>query len=125
MALMERALEGLGIGAGIDGSPAPEIDFCARAGLDRSMVAAFLSGQIDSSLLPEPAWGPIGKVVFERTYARDVPGEDRKETWAETVRRVVLGNLYYAPERLALPAEAEQLFGLLYSFSAVAAGRHK
>lgn len=124
MALMERALEGLGIGVGIDGSPAPEIDFCARAGLDRSMVAAFLSGQIDDSLLPEPAWGPIGKVVFERTYARDVPGEDRKETWAETVRRVVLGNLSYAPERLALPAEAEQLFGLLYSFSAIPAGRH-
>jgi len=124
MALMERAFAGLDADVDSEALLASEIDFCARAGLDRGMVRAFLSGQTDDSLLPEPAWGPIGKVVFERTYARDVPGEDRKETWAETVRRVVLGNLSYTPERLALPAEAEQLFGLLYSFSAVPAGRH-
>lgn len=124
MALMERAFAGLDADVDTEAPLASGIDFCARAGLDRDTVRAFLSGQTDSSSLPEPAWGPIGKVVFERTYARDVPGEDRKETWAETVRRVVLGNLSYVPERLALPAEAEQLFALIYSFSAVPAGRH-
>lgn len=33
----------------------------------------------------------LGYVVFKRTYARSVEGEDRTEEWFETVERVVLG----------------------------------
>lgn len=113
MALMERAPES-----------GTTTDFCERADLDRNVVAAFLAGEIGPDALPEPGWGPIGKTVYERTYARDVPGEDRKETWAETVRRVVLGNLSHAPDGTHLPGEAEDLFGLIYSFGGIPAGRH-
>ena len=122
MALIERAPETVRPALADPGSAAT--DFCGRAGLDRAVVRGFLAGHLGPETLPEPAWGPIGKVVFERTYAREVPDESRKETWPETVRRVVAGNLSYAPERLALPGEAEDLFSLIYSFAGVPAGRH-
>jgi ribonucleoside-triphosphate reductase len=83
-----------------------------------SLVSRFLADQIDASLLPAPAWGPIGKAVYERTYRRD------GETWADTVKRVVLGNLGFAPEGTELEGEAEELFRLIYNFKAVPAGRH-
>lgn len=38
-----------------------------------------------------PAWGPLGYLVFKRTYARPVLEEGRTEEWFETVRRVVEG----------------------------------
>ncbi|AYJ73927.1 ribonucleoside-triphosphate reductase [Thermus phage phiLo] len=34
-------------------------------------------------------WGPIGEVVYLRTYSRWKEEEGRRETWEETVRRVV------------------------------------
>ena len=34
-------------------------------------------------------WGPVGYVVYKRTYARKVEGEDRTEEMWETVSRVV------------------------------------
>ena len=37
------------------------------------------------------AYNGLGYVVFKRTYARAVPGEDRTEEWHETVARVVQG----------------------------------
>lgn len=40
----------------------------------------------------QPPWGPLGFVVFQRTYARWIPSEQRKETWTECVRRVLEGN---------------------------------
>jgi len=97
-----------------------------RAGIDEGTVRAFLAGELGPEALPDPQWGPLGKEVFERTYAREVPdghGGTRKETWAETVRRVVLGNLAYAPETL-LPDEDVRLFRLIYSLRAIPAGRH-
>jgi adenosylcobalamin-dependent ribonucleoside-triphosphate reductase len=84
----------------------------------QSLVAKFLEGGVDASLLPEPNWGPIGKAVYERTYRRD------NEAWADTVKRVVIGNLGFAPESSALEGEAEELFRLIYNFKAVPAGRH-
>jgi len=84
----------------------------------QSLVAKFLAGEVDAALLPEPTWGPIGKAVYERTYKRD------NETWAATVKRVVLGNLGFAPDSAALEGEAEELFRLIYNFRAIPAGRH-
>ncbi|MHB1731989.1 MAG: ribonucleoside-triphosphate reductase, adenosylcobalamin-dependent [Ferrimicrobium acidiphilum] len=77
----------------------------------------FLNGEVGSEALPEPVWGPIGKEVYERTYRRD------GETWADTVKRNVLGNLAYAPGAEE-PGEAVALFDLMYNFKAVPAGRH-
>lgn len=91
--------------------------------LDTSTIRAFLRGAISADALPEPAWGPIGREVFERTYSRDLP-DGRKETWADTCRRVVNGSLSYLERSLWLPDEDVELFRLLYSFAAVPAGRH-
>ena len=32
-------------------------------------------------------WGPLGELVFNRTYSRRI--DDRHETWEETIKRVV------------------------------------
>jgi ribonucleotide reductase alpha subunit len=40
-----------------------------------------------------PPWGPIGYIVYKRTYARPVAGENRTEEWWETVHRCCNGIL--------------------------------
>lgn len=70
-----------------------------------------------------PEWGPNGLEVFERTYAR--PKQDgTMETWADTVGRVVNGNLALVPQEFIEPGEREALFDLIYDFGAIPAGRH-
>lgn len=99
---------------------------------DRSLIRDFLDGKVEAFALPEPNWGPIGKEVFERTYAREVEvrmpdGElvgTRIESWAETVKRVVLGSLSYVSRDLWLDDEDVDLFDLIYNFRAIPAGRH-
>lgn len=76
-----------------------------------------------AALLPEPDFGPNGRVVYERTYSR-LKQDGTRETWAETCRRVVLGNLSYAPEETWLPDEALDLFRAMYTFGLLPAGRH-
>lgn len=71
-----------------------------------------------------PSWGPIGEQVFKRTYARDIEELGRKETWAETVVRVVDGNLALVDGRHIEPNEREKLIDLLMTFGALPAGRH-
>ena len=100
--------------------------------LDSSVIRDFLDGRIEPHTLPTPAWGPIGNEVFDRTYARPVDVVDpsgevigtRTESWAETVRRVVLGSLSYIPRSLWRENEDIDLFNLLYNFRALPAGRH-
>lgn len=93
-------------------------------GLDREIIAAFLFFEVDASALPSVPFGPIGQTVYSRTYSRPLPHLDRKEVWAETVRRVVLGNLGFAPARIALDNEAIELFALIYTLHTSPAGRH-
>lgn len=89
-----------------------------------SLARRFLDGDDSAgALLPEPRWGPNGKVVFGRTYSR-VKADGSRETWAETCRRVVLGNLSYAPRSTWLPGEDFDLFRAMYSFGILPAGRH-
>ncbi|QZD98232.1 ribonucleotide reductase [Mycobacterium phage Dignity] len=71
----------------------------------------------------EIPWGPTGELVYNRTYARTKP-DGSKETWPETIERVVEGNLALVPERYALEGEREDLIRLMEQFKILPAGRH-
>lgn len=68
-------------------------------------------------------WGPTGQLVYERTYSRKKP-DGTNETWPETVRRVVDGNLGLVDERHQLFQEREKLIDMLENFKILPAGRH-
>lgn len=65
--------------------------------------------------LPEPTWGPMGEMVYERTYSRQKP-DGGKETWADTVERVT-STIDDQEERMRV---AE----MIYDFTMIPAGRH-
>lgn len=74
-------------------------------------------------------WGPTGREVYSRTYSR--PKEDgSRETWPETVSRVVSGNLalVYGDDRAEWSddtrAEARALEEYMLDFAVLPAGRH-
>jgi ribonucleoside-triphosphate reductase len=71
----------------------------------------------------EIKWGPTGQLVYERTYARAKPNGE-KETWHETVERVVDGNLALVDPRYIQAGEREQLIELMTDFRITPAGRH-
>lgn len=68
-------------------------------------------------------WGPTGQLVYERTYSRTKP-DGTKETWPETVRRVVDGNLALGDPRHELPGERDDLIDYMERFAILPAGRH-
>lgn len=74
-------------------------------------------------------WGPSGQAVYERTYSRTKP-DGTKETWPETVARVVDGNLalVHGTDQAAWPEsvldERERLRYYMERFAVIPAGRH-
>lgn len=68
-------------------------------------------------------WGPTGELVYSRTYSRVKP-DGTKETWPETVTRVVEGNLALVDERFQVPGEREDLIRMMLDFKLLPAGRH-
>jgi adenosylcobalamin-dependent ribonucleoside-triphosphate reductase len=73
-------------------------------------------------------FGPTGQTVYERTYSR-TKADGSRETWPETVRRVVAGNLglVYGPTEgwsEAVRAEHDELVALMDRFAVLPAGRH-
>ena len=68
-------------------------------------------------------WGPQGQEVFERTYSR-LKKDGTKETWPETVSRVVDGNIALVPSGHILPDERARLFSLMLDMKVLPAGRH-
>ena len=68
-------------------------------------------------------WGPLGRDVFARTYARRKP-DGTSETWADTVARVVAGNVALVDEEHLLPHEAERRTDLFTTFAMLPGGRH-
>ncbi len=64
-----------------------------------------------------------GMVVYERTYSRPKP-DGTKETWPETVERVVDGNLALVPEKYHLKGERQALIDLITEFKIIPGGRH-
>ncbi|ALA48153.1 ribonucleotide reductase [Mycobacterium phage Phlei] len=73
--------------------------------------------------MTEIKWGPTGELVYNRTYARPKTDGSR-ESWPETVRRVVDGNLALVPERYQLKGEREKLIEFIEQFKILPAGRH-
>lgn len=73
--------------------------------------------------MTETPWGPTGQLVYERTYSRTKPNGE-KETWPETVERVVDGNLNLVPAERTSEHERDRLIDLIGGFDAVPAGRH-
>lgn len=71
----------------------------------------------------EIPWGPAGEIVYNRTYARTNP-DGTRETWPETVERVVDGNLALVDERYREDGEREHLVRLISQFKLLPAGRH-
>ncbi|ABE67372.1 ribonucleotide reductase [Mycobacterium phage Che12] len=71
----------------------------------------------------EIPWGPTGELVYNRTYARTKP-DGSKESWPETVERVVDGNLSLVDERYREVDEREHLVRLITEFKLLPAGRH-
>lgn len=87
-----------------------------------TQIVQFLSHEITANQLPKPEWGPIGEDVYKRSYSR-IQEDGSNEVWAETVRRVVLGNLAYAGMENETE-EAVRLFEMIYTFKILPAGRH-
>ncbi len=71
----------------------------------------------------QPQWGfdGLGYVVYKRTYARQIEGENRTEEWIETVARCVEGaqkiGARYTKE------EAERLFDYVFNLKCSFSGR--
>ncbi|MEV0475291.1 ribonucleoside-triphosphate reductase, adenosylcobalamin-dependent [Streptomyces prunicolor] len=63
------------------------------------------------------------KTVYDRTYRREKPNGEL-ETWPETVRRVVAGNVALVPAKYIDLGEAERLVELIESWKVMPAGRH-
>lgn len=79
-----------------------------------------------SSASPSPdgiMWGPIGKEVYERTYSR-LKADGTHETWPETVRRVVDGNLALVDSKFHEHGEREKLYRHILKMDMIPAGRH-
>lgn len=81
----------------------------------------------DSFQIPEnlntPAWGDFGEDIYKRTYSR-VKSDGTKESWADTVYRVVVGNTSFVDNRFIESGEREKLFELIYNFGLLPGGRH-
>lgn len=75
---------------------------------------------------------PLGQLVYDRTYSRKRHTENCeqidcscfKESWPDTVRRVVDGNLAFVESQFIEPGEQEDLFNLLLNRQLIPAGRH-
>ena len=80
----------------------------------------------------QPEWGPLGYVVYKRSYARDLPGGGTEEWW-QTVQRVVEGvfelqrrwieylNTRWDTSRAQ--KSAQEMFKLMWDFKFLPPGR--
>jgi len=68
-------------------------------------------------------WGPVGRHVYERTYSRR-KANGAKETWPETIERVIDGNLALVDKVHWRRNERGDLIDLFMKFAALPAGRH-
>lgn len=78
----------------------------------------------------EPKWGPVGEIVFLRTYSRKIDG--RQERFWETCRRVVEGTfsaILQSTNGMGIDSEtissasAEDMYDRMFNFKFLAPGR--
>lgn len=69
-----------------------------------------------------PPWGPLGEIIYLRTYSRWLEEEGRRERWHETNQRWVNFSASLAPNHLEA-GELETLFDLCWNLKAFPAGR--
>lgn len=67
------------------------------------------------------SWGPLGYIVFKRTYARFISELERTEEWNETCARVCNSIVQYGG--LFIEKELEQLYDLMFNLKGLPAGR--
>ena len=68
-----------------------------------------------------PPWNSLGFVVFKRTYARKIEGENRTEEWYETVKRCCNGILAIGAK--LTKEEIETLYDKVFNLKCCFAGR--
>lgn len=73
--------------------------------------------------MTEISWGPSGQDVYDRTYSR-IKSDGARETWPETVERVVDGNLSLVAPGHIEKGERQKLIDLMTQFKVIPAGRH-
>ncbi len=86
-------------------------------------MSALSSEFLASYSQKQPPWGfgGLGEVVFLRTYSRPVEGENRSETWVETLARIINGAI-----EMGVPYtqdEAEKLFDHMFNLRCSFSGR--
>ncbi len=70
---------------------------------------------------PPFGFNGLGYIVYKRTYARTVPGENRTEEWWETIKRCIEGANDIGAD--FTKEEAERLFHYMWSLKGLPAGR--
>lgn len=88
---------------------------------------------IDKYRWKQPIWGPLGYVVYKRTYSRKIYEEDRTEEFFETIQRCVEGCFSIQKShcfRLGLPWDeerarisAEIMYDKMWNFKFLPPGR--
>lgn len=68
-----------------------------------------------------PPWGPIGYIVYKRTYSRPVAGEGRTEEWWETIHRCCNGILSIGGRFTT--QEIENLYDKVFNLKCCFSGR--
>lgn len=84
--------------------------------MHKQLRKSFIEKYEDTS----PEWGPIGEIIYLRTYSRWLEEQNRREYWHETVRRAVDYSSTLGPTE---PEELEKLFDLVWNLKAFPAGR--
>jgi len=65
-----------------------------------------------------PPWGPIGYIIYKRTYSRLISELDRTEEWYETIQRVCNSLIHYLNIK-----EIEYLYDILFNLKGMVSGR--
>lgn len=88
---------------------------------------------IDQYKNKRPDWGPLGEIIYLRTYSRVIDEENRNERWWETIRRVIEGTFSIQKEHcsfLRLPwnntkaqRSAQIMFEKMFNFKFLPSGR--
>lgn len=88
---------------------------------------------INKYINKQPNWGPLGYIIFKRTYARIIENENRTEEFWETIKRVVEGCYTIQKEhciKLSLPwidkkaqKSAQIMFKKIWDFKFIPPGR--